>query len=60
MSTSEYFKPGATACITGASSGIGRAAALMCAAKGMHVFLVDIDEEDLKAAEKLVLEKATD
>lgn len=60
MSTSEYFKPGATACITGASSGIGRAAALMCAAKGMHVFLVDIDEEDLKAAEKLVSEKATD
>ena len=32
----------------------------MCAAKGMHVFLVDIDKDDLKAAEKLVIsEKAT-
>ena len=31
----------------------------MCAAKGMHVFLVDIDEDDLKAAETLVSEKAT-
>lgn len=59
MSTSEYFKAGATACITGASSGIGRAAALMCAAKGMHVFLVDIDEDDLKASENLVTEKVT-
>ena len=32
----------------------------MCAAKGMHVFLVDVDEDDLKAAENLVSEKATD
>ena len=31
----------------------------MCAAKGMHVFLVDIDEDDLKVAETLVSEKAT-
>ena len=57
MSTSQYFKPGATACVTGASSGIGRAAALMCAAKGTHVFLVDIiDVEDLETAKKLVVE----
>lgn len=32
----------------------------MCAAKGMHVFLVDIDDDDLKAAEKVVSEKAND
>jgi len=56
MSTSQYFKAGATAVITGASSGIGRAAALICATKGMHVFLVDIDEEDLSVAKKLVVE----
>ena len=31
----------------------------MCAAKGMHVFLVDIDVEDLETAKKLVVEKAT-
>ena len=58
-STSQYFKPGATACVTGASSGIGRAAALMCAAKGMHVFLVDVDVEDLETAKKLVVERAS-
>jgi len=31
----------------------------MCAEKGMHVFLVDIDVEDLEIAKKLVVERAT-
>lgn len=50
MKTSEIFAPGKTAVITGASSGIGKAAAIMCASKGMHVFLVDIDKDDLPLA----------
>lgn len=50
MNTSAIFSRNKTAVITGASSGIGKAAAIMCASKGMHVFLVDIDEEDLSRA----------
>lgn len=50
MKTSDIFAPGKTAVITGASSGIGKAAAIMCASKGMNVFLVDIDQEDLPHA----------
>jgi len=38
------------ALITGASSGIGKETALMCAKAGMKVVLVDIDEEDLTQA----------
>lgn len=44
-----------TAVITGASSGIGKAAAVKCASYGMHVWLLDIDEDDLvKASEEVV------
>jgi NAD(P)-dependent dehydrogenase (short-subunit alcohol dehydrogenase family) len=41
------FLPGAVAVITGAASGIGRAAALYCAGKGMRVVLIDVTEDKL-------------
>ena len=41
--------------ITGASSGIGRAAAIYCSSQGMNVWMIDIDGEDLKIAKELVL-----
>jgi NAD(P)-dependent dehydrogenase (short-subunit alcohol dehydrogenase family) len=44
-----------TAVVTGASSGIGRAAALDFASKGMNVWLVDVDAEELELARKLVV-----
>mmetsp|Transcript_2370 Transcript_2370/g.3160 ORF Transcript_2370/g.3160 Transcript_2370/m.3160 type:complete len:324 (-) Transcript_2370:239-1210(-) len=56
-SNEEIFSPGNTAVITGASSGIGRATAIMCASKGMNVWLVDVDEEELKGAVEMVIEE---
>ena len=50
MNTSRIFAEGNTAVITGASSGIGLACAVKCASHGMHVWLLDIDEEDLPKA----------
>ncbi|MFT5711107.1 MAG: NAD(P)-dependent dehydrogenase (short-subunit alcohol dehydrogenase family) [Halioglobus sp.] len=38
------IKPGQVAVITGAGSGIGRALALACAARGMHVLAADIEQ----------------
>ena len=54
------LKAGNTAVITGSSSGIGRAAAVYCASIGMNVWMADIDEEELKLAQKLVLSKCKD
>lgn len=54
----EYFKEGNTAVITGASSGIGRATAVTCASKGMHVWLVDNDEAENLEAKDLVRKAA--
>ena len=48
--TDEIFTFGHTAVITGSSSGIGRAAAVMCAEKGMNVYMADIDRVDLEEA----------
>jgi NAD(P)-dependent dehydrogenase (short-subunit alcohol dehydrogenase family) len=52
------IKPGYTAVVTGASSGIGRAACLHFAKYGMNVFMVDIDAHDLAIAQKLCKETA--
>ena len=53
ISISSILKAGNTAVITGASSGIGRAAALYFALKGMHVWMVDNYAEELKDATAL-------
>ena len=57
ITASDVLKAGHTAVITGASSGIGRAAALDFAAKGMNVWMLDIDAEDLELAKQLVASK---
>jgi NADP-dependent 3-hydroxy acid dehydrogenase YdfG len=58
-STSDVVKEGNTAVITGASSGIGRTTAMSFAAKGMNVWMLDIDKEELEAAKELVASKCT-
>lgn len=57
---SSFLKAGNTAVITGASSGIGRAAALEFAAKGLNVWLVDVDAEELGLALEVVVDKKKD
>ncbi|CAG9991050.1 unnamed protein product [Clonostachys byssicola] len=52
MPASAVFAPGATALITGAAAGIGLAVAKLCQSKGMNLFLVDINADDLEAAKK--------
>ncbi|KAG7344703.1 oxidoreductase [Nitzschia inconspicua] len=59
MSTlSSLLKPGHTAVVTGASSGIGRAACLEFVKRGMNVWMIDIDEEQLQLAHSKVQETA--
>ena len=48
------FRPGATALITGAGLGIGRASALACATQGMSVVMVDCEQTELEAAAETV------
>ena len=51
----ESFRAGRVAVITGAASGLGKAAALKCIGLGMRVALADIDADDLaKTAEECV------
>ena len=57
ITASSILKEGNTAVITGASSGIGRATALTCAKKGMNVWMVDVDKEELEAAKDLVTQQ---
>ena len=52
-----FLRPGCTAVITGASSGIGREAALYCAERGMNVWMVDVDATELVLARELVASK---
>lgn len=47
---SALIQPGNIAVVTGASSGIGRAAALSWAAAGMRVYMLDIDAAELDEA----------
>ncbi|KAG7370401.1 oxidoreductase [Nitzschia inconspicua] len=59
MSTlSSLLKPGHTAVVTGASSGIGRAACLEFVKRGMNVWMIDIDEEQLQLAHAKVQQTA--
>eukprot|EP00961_Rhodomonas_salina_P011365 152456-Rhodomonas_salina.1 len=54
MATAAVFSAGKLAVITGASSGIGRAAARHCAKTKMKVVMADIDEAELtKAVEEV-------
>jgi D-arabinose 1-dehydrogenase-like Zn-dependent alcohol dehydrogenase len=58
LTASAILKEGNTAVITGASSGIGRAAAMYCASQGMNVWMADIDKYELGAAREIVEAKA--
>jgi NAD(P)-dependent dehydrogenase (short-subunit alcohol dehydrogenase family) len=55
----DILKEGNTAVITGASSGIGRATALDFASRGMNIWMIDIDQEELDAALELVKQKCS-
>jgi NAD(P)-dependent dehydrogenase (short-subunit alcohol dehydrogenase family) len=58
ISLTSLMKPGNTAVVTGASSGIGRAACLKFAQAGMNVWMIDIDAEELLLAQRLCKSKA--
>jgi NAD(P)-dependent dehydrogenase (short-subunit alcohol dehydrogenase family) len=50
----DLMKPGHTAVVTGASSGIGKAACLTFAKAGMDVWMLDVDSDELVKAHKFV------
>ena len=52
--TKDVFKSGKTAVVTGAALGIGRAASLAFARKGMKLCMVDLASDDFDAAVALV------
>jgi NAD(P)-dependent dehydrogenase (short-subunit alcohol dehydrogenase family) len=58
FSLRDLMKPGFTAVVTGASSGIGRAACFQFASNGMNVFMVDVDAKELTVAQKMCKAKA--
>jgi len=58
--SSRIFTTNNTAVITGGSSGIGRAAGIMCSSRGMNVWLCDVDESELKIAVEMVKSRAID
>ena len=57
ITASSVLKAGNTAVVTGCSSGIGRAAVLDFAAKGMNVWMLDWDEKELTKAKDLAVSK---
>lgn len=57
VTLTELMKHGNTAVVSGASSGIGRAASLKFAAAGMNVWMVDVDAKELATAQKLAKSK---
>lgn len=60
IALSDIFCKKNTAVITGASSGIGRAASIKCAKAGMNVWMLDIDADDLSNAVRVVKSHASD
>jgi NAD(P)-dependent dehydrogenase (short-subunit alcohol dehydrogenase family) len=60
ITANSVLKEGNTAVITGASSGIGRSMALNCASKGMTVWMVDVDGEELDVAKQLAMAKKSE
>jgi NAD(P)-dependent dehydrogenase (short-subunit alcohol dehydrogenase family) len=54
ISLTGLMQHGNTACVTGASSGIGKAACVVFAQAGMNVWMVDIDAKELMEAQKYV------
>jgi NAD(P)-dependent dehydrogenase (short-subunit alcohol dehydrogenase family) len=58
MNLDTILKPGAVAVITGAASGIGLAAASLCAARGMKVLLADLPGATLENAHTAVAQLA--
>ncbi|GAX23553.1 hypothetical protein FisN_14Hh270 [Fistulifera solaris] len=54
ITLTSLMKADHTAVVTGASSGIGRAACLRFAQAGMHVWMIDNDAEELLLAQSLV------
>jgi len=58
VTLTELMIHGNTAVITGAGSGIGKAAALKFAAAGMNVWMVDVDAAELTVAQKHAKEAA--
>eukprot|EP00522_Entomoneis_paludosa_P000275 CAMPEP_0172473992 /NCGR_PEP_ID=MMETSP1065-20121228/69134_1 /TAXON_ID=265537 /ORGANISM="Amphiprora paludosa, Strain CCMP125" /LENGTH=335 /DNA_ID=CAMNT_0013232169 /DNA_START=42 /DNA_END=1049 /DNA_ORIENTATION=+ len=60
ISISDLMKPGHTAVVTGASSGIGKAASLSFAQAGMNVWMLDLDGPELLAAQKFVKQQVAD
>ncbi len=59
MNLDAILKPGALAVITGAAGGIGLAAAMLCARRGMKVALADLPGEALDHARDAVAELAS-
>lgn len=57
--SNDILKEGNTAVITGASSGIGRATALDFASRGMNIWMIDIDQDELDVALELVKQKCS-
>jgi NAD(P)-dependent dehydrogenase (short-subunit alcohol dehydrogenase family) len=59
ISLTDLMQHGNTACVTGASSGIGKAACVAFAKAGMNVWMVDIDTKELMEAQKYVKGEAS-
>ena len=53
ITLTQLMKHGHTAVVTGASSGIGRAACQAFASAGMHVWMLDVDAPELTRAQKM-------
>ena len=59
ISLTELLKPDFTAVVTGASSGIGRAASIHFARAGMNVWMLDLDETELANSLQVAKEAGT-